>query len=560
MTTDIQKRSRPRIIFSTTPQEPRFLFGRNSARTFIALLSLGTILIRSENAICQWSTSVVADSTLYVCPGFYPDIVTLGDGGSIILGALQSYIYAQKLDPYGYYLWTTPTEVFHNDSSFITSLATPFSHDWGGCVSDERGGVFLIWYDHREGYQDSSSGHWYNNAIYAQRVDSSGAIRWPSAGVRLAGPGSGSKDAAIVSDGSGGFLIAWTEAGFNYPSAPNTQYLKVAHYDQNAGQLWIRSVDSSFVESDSYHLYRLVRGGTRVYISYYANGNFSRVVDLEGNIVTPSKVNTYYTITSDADSIIFASYYPGEDHALKIGPAGDTIWSAEIQPPDTCASLGGIFVPDGLGGTYYTNFCRDTIVHVDSAGSVAREKFSGIDFGAQAFSDGAHGLVLTSPTIAKRFNRFGQMIWPSPTLYLQDPGNTDFLRYAPDNNGGVIATFWTTAGGIHAQHTGRHGRVGIITGVRDASPIPRVIFLSQNYPNPFNLETTISYQLSTPSLVTLRVFDLLGRIVANLVEEQEPEGSHRITFNAERLASGVYFYQLAVAKNATITKSMLLAR
>lgn len=506
----------------------------------------------------QWSTSTRAESSLYVCPGFFPAIISFDDGSSIILGALQSYIYAQKLDPLGYEQWPTPTEVHHNDSSFVTLPPTPFSHDWGGWVSDEEGGVILIWYDHREGYQNPSDGHWYNNAIYAQRVDSTGSVRWTPGGVKIVGPESGIKNAAIVRDGSGGFLIAWTEAGFNYLGAPNDQYLKAAHYDKNAGKVWERSVDSSFVESDSYQLYRFIRGGNRLYISYYANGNYSRVVDLQGNIVTPSKANTYYTITSEADSIIFASYYPGEDRALKISPAGDTIWSAEIQPPDTCASLGGIFVPDGLGGAYYTNFCRDTIVHIDSAGSVAREQFSGIGFGAQAFLDGAHGLVLTSPTTAKRFNRFGQMIWPSPALYLQDPGNTDFLLYAPDNNGGIIATFWTTVGGIHAQHTGRNGQVGIITDVHETSPIPRVIFLSPNYPNPFNPSTSISFGVPKQTHVRLQVYNVLGQLIAALVNDDKQPGKYTVTWDAGDRPSGLYFYRITAGEFAQTKKAILL--
>jgi len=68
--------------------------------------------------------------------------------------------------------------------------------------------------------------------------------------------------------------------------------------------------------------------------------------------------------------------------------------------------------------------------------------------------------------------------------------------------------------------------------------------LEQNYPNPFNPSTVISYQLAGQSHVTLRVYDLLGREVAVLVNEVKSAGNYTATFNASNFPSGVYFYRL----------------
>ncbi|MCH8942356.1 MAG: T9SS type A sorting domain-containing protein [Bacteroidetes bacterium] len=89
---------------------------------------------------------------------------------------------------------------------------------------------------------------------------------------------------------------------------------------------------------------------------------------------------------------------------------------------------------------------------------------------------------------------------------------------------------------------------GIVTDVEDENSvnIPKEFSLSQNYPNPFNPETAISYQLSAFSFVSLKVFDVLGREVATLVNEEKPAGTYTINFNAEGLSSGVYFYRLQV--------------
>jgi hypothetical protein len=99
----------------------------------------------------------------------------------------------------------------------------------------------------------------------------------------------------------------------------------------------------------------------------------------------------------------------------------------------------------------------------------------------------------------------------------------------------------------------------ITTDVRDYENIPSVIGLSQNYPNPFNPTTTISYQLPMQNHVTLKVFDMLGREVATLVNGVEEPGYKSINFNANGLASGMYYYRLQ-AGNFIETKKLILLR
>ncbi|MCP5064317.1 MAG: T9SS type A sorting domain-containing protein, partial [Ignavibacteriae bacterium] len=76
--------------------------------------------------------------------------------------------------------------------------------------------------------------------------------------------------------------------------------------------------------------------------------------------------------------------------------------------------------------------------------------------------------------------------------------------------------------------------------------IPSQIELLQNFPNPFNPTTNIGFNLSESGFVTLTIYDLLGKKVNTLVDEQMNAGTHKVEFNAISLAAGTYFYELKV--------------
>jgi hypothetical protein len=101
-----------------------------------------------------------------------------------------------------------------------------------------------------------------------------------------------------------------------------------------------------------------------------------------------------------------------------------------------------------------------------------------------------------------------------------------------------------------------------LTGVGDdhgSLLIPDRYNLAQNYPNPFNPITVIRYQLPVNSQVTLKVYDVLGREVSTLVNENKKPGSYEIDFDGSKMPSGLYFYRI-VAGNFIETKKMLLLK
>jgi photosystem II stability/assembly factor-like uncharacterized protein len=99
----------------------------------------------------------------------------------------------------------------------------------------------------------------------------------------------------------------------------------------------------------------------------------------------------------------------------------------------------------------------------------------------------------------------------------------------------------------------------IISSVEQKSfQIPEEFSLSQNYPNPFNPSTTIKFQIPISGFVTLKIFDMLGKEVATLVNEKLSLGSYEKTYDASGLASGVYLYQLKAGGFIQIKKLLLL--
>jgi len=100
----------------------------------------------------------------------------------------------------------------------------------------------------------------------------------------------------------------------------------------------------------------------------------------------------------------------------------------------------------------------------------------------------------------------------------------------------------------------------LFIGVKQiSSEIPDKFLLYQNYPNPFNPSTIIKYQITESKFVSLKVFDVLGKEIANLVNEKQKAGVYETTFNAGNLSSGIYFYRI-VAGDYSETKKMLMIK
>lgn len=98
-----------------------------------------------------------------------------------------------------------------------------------------------------------------------------------------------------------------------------------------------------------------------------------------------------------------------------------------------------------------------------------------------------------------------------------------------------------------------------IVNVDEDISLPETFELYQNYPNPFNPITNIQFQIPNSGFVSLKVYDVIGKEVATLVDEYKPAGMHNVQFTMNNLTSGIYFYQLK-AGSFTETKKMILIK
>ncbi len=147
------------------------------------------------------------------------------------------------------------------------------------------------------------------------------------------------------------------------------------------------------------------------------------------------------------------------------------------------------------------------------------------------------------------------------SLYIL-PGQsfTDTLKFKPVSQGNFSGQLIVVSNAINSPDTVKLSGTGeLATGIREhINGAPKTYFLSQNYPNPFNPSTIIKYQIPKASLVMLKIYDILGREVASLVNERQDAGNYKVDFNAEKLSSGIYFYKMTAGSFTKVKKLLLL--
>jgi hypothetical protein len=219
----------------------------------------------------------------------------------------------------------------------------------------------------------------------------------------------------------------------------------------------------------------------------------------------------------------------------------------------------------------------------------------------EARPDGSTALEMTFPAghvISYRAYSFPFLFITSPTAVdTLRSGDTATLRWKSSGVGTVDVDYSTNGGGswsnIAANYTAHTDSINFtipagangdslkfrviqsgsvnrgVTYLSDEVPItkldkvkpqkiPYTFELSNNYPNPFNPTTTINYEVPSTNFVTLKVYDVLGRVVETLVNGARSAGKYSVTFDGSKLSSGVYFYRMTAGSYISTRKAVLM--
>jgi hypothetical protein len=329
--------------------------------------------------------------------------------------------------------------------------------------------------------------------------------------------------------GNGIFAIALDGDGYVYVCNDTTTgvtddikvYPPISQWSETVSEAPLRTVD---LPDGIYKGLTVNPAGTALFVSDYVN---RKVIKYSGSRTTGYTQNTAFDFTMAADDTV------PEYTALRPGPIG----LAYLSPNNIVAVACDVW---GLTSAQYT-----------------------YSYGRIYFINANSGAPISPDTLV---NRIDQAYWNysimgaytgREPLYGTASGYASTWDVKFDEKGFLYSQ---SNFGWNVEKWRFNGTLPSFTGVEVVgSTIPEGYRLEQNYPNPFNPSTTIEFALPRSEKVLLTVYDVLGREVALLVNEEKPAGVYRATFEAKGLPSGTYFAALR-AGSFTSTKPMLLVK
>ena len=263
----------------------------------------------------------------------------------------------------------------------------------------------------------------------------------------------------------------------------------------------------------------------------------SNITDRAGNIISPNPKSVIYRRTNSGTTSPIQNpiegaisndwdpnYLPEKtiDGTGMINP--DSRWMSSTIMPDTlCLDMGNIYTMDSLRISFY-QWNTDRLYKYSMLSSIDS--------------------LIWEPVVSD--------IWSDSLEWTNIEFDSTQARFVKlillESNQNQPASIWEIE---------LYGPAGV-TGINNETEIPNSYTLSQNYPNPFNPTTTISYKLPERMYVSLKIYDIIGNEVDELVNESQNSGNYSINFNASNLSSGVYFYRIQAGEFVYTRKMLLL--
>jgi hypothetical protein len=520
-----------------------------------------------------------------------PVLVPDGSGGAILAWTDfrvgdQSDIYAQRISGAGTVMWA---------ANGVAVCTSSMEQNDPQLVSDGFGGALITWWDTRNN----------GSSVYTQRVLSNGSAAWMANGVAVCTIG-GPASPSIASNGSGGAIIAWPDMrnGFNYDvfaqridacgywgvQEPAILSVKDVRHDQGG---WVdihalRSLHDVAFDTElitGYNVWRRIipaqlseeaqgagvaagSAGVGAAASSAASGAAaSSATGAFARILTaPERSREVVLSRAEAASLGFP---PGAWQSLGFNAATQQEYYDFLVPTRNDSSASGtareVFVITAHTPypSYYFVSNADSGCSVDDLAPDPPRNLAG----EQEYDPA--GLSLTwDPSAATDLWHYAIYRGTSPGFV---PSHANLIA-SPAGTSYVDAA-WRWSGGYSYKVSAidRHGNESsfalltpsAVTGA-DTPIAPAATYLAQNYPNPFNPMTRIAFGLSAPGTVSLRIYDVSGRLVRVLVEGLRPAGTYAEIWDGRDslgrdVASGIYFYRFR-ASGFDETKKMALTR
>ncbi|VAX20249.1 hypothetical protein MNBD_IGNAVI01-761 [hydrothermal vent metagenome] len=420
--------------------------------------------------------------------------------------------------------------------------------------------------------------------IYIIKTDAKGDTLW----TRAYGSENCDVGNSIIKTTDGGYIIAATAS--TYQCGVNAAYL--LKLNSEGDSLWSNSYVPNVPNSEATaSSVKQTNDGGYIFVgntSLYGKNIFIVKTDESGNTLWTKNYWGQYPQsieqTNDGSYILTGKNYTQGTSTdvllMKISSSGDSLWARTYdiyQDNDEGHSViqtsSGNFL---IAGTSWIGYGNSDIclIKTNSVGDTIWTKRIGgdkLEMGKaiKETSDGNFIIVGSTQSFGNSFEDVylikidtnGDTLW-TKTFGFGESTIAVGSSVNQTSDGGYIIGGELAMLGSNFAYLIKTNADGIVTSLLYSSKIPETFSLYQNYPNPFNPSTTIKYSLPAGRQafqnVTLRVYDILGKEVATLVNETQQPGNYEIKFNAGDLPSGIYLYKINIGNHIATRKMMLL--